>query len=230
MISVAVTHHERYELLLEALALPLRHPDVDEIIISDDHSQDGSWLRILETFVGHEPKVTLHRNPERIDCYANKAQALRTCNGEWAILLDSDNQLTEEYLEAIPEQRDPHTWYLPTFAQPEFDYRAFAGLTIDRGNVAEHVDRPMFLTALNTANHVVHRDTYLRVWNPDATPVTADSIYMSYRWLRAGYRLHFVDGMAYHHRMHDGSHFRLNHNDTHEAFKLDIDDRLRRMR
>lgn len=229
MISVAITHHERRDLLLAALELPLRHPAIGEIIISDDHSTDGSYEQ-LERDLADEPKVTLIRNEQNIDCYANKAAALRAATGSWAILLDSDNQLTDEYLAAIPEQREPDTWYLPTFAMPDFDYRAFAGLTIDRGNVAEHVDRPMFLTALNTANHLVSPFDYLAAWNPNARPVTADSIYMSYRWLARGGRLRFVEGMSYHHLIHDGSHFRTKHNDEHEAFKREIDDRLRRMR
>lgn len=228
MIAVAFTHYERYEMLCEALALPLLDARIGEIVVSDDHSTDGSYEK-LAALLANEPKVTLVRNVNRIDCYANKAAALRACESDWAILFDSDNTLTQNYLDAIPAHRDPHTAYLPVFAMPTFDYREFAGLTITAGNVAEHVDREMFLTALNTANHVVRPDQYLRAWNPDSTPVTADSIYMNYRWLQMGNALTFVEGMEYHHLIHDGSHFQRNHTNALEEFKRDIEHRLRSM-
>ena len=229
MLTFAVTHYNRFGMLLEAVAVPLEHPRVAEVVILDDASTDGSWEKLRAHFAGH-PKVRLCRNDRNEDCYAAKAAAVASARHDWVVLFDSDNIPTEEYLDRIPRKRRLDTAYLPVFAMPEFDYREFAGLTVTRETVAKHLNRPMFLTALNTANHVVSRDAYLDVWDPGARPVTADSILMNARWLASGRSLCFVPGMMYHHRIHPGSHFVKNHTATLEKYKLDIEDQLRRMR
>ena len=229
--SVAVTHYERFELLVAAVGSVVDDERVAEIVVSDDASQDGSWERILEIWDGDE-KVRLWRNERNLDCYANKAAAVRRCKSGWVVLLDSDNVLDAGYFDAL-EKLEPLQMgvaYLPTFARPDFDYRAFAGQIVDRTTVASHVDEPMFTTALNTANHCFHRDDYLAVWNQNADPRTVDSLYMSWRWLAAGWSLQFVAGMEYEHRMHDGSHFVHNHTHADEMRSRSIIQALRVMR
>lgn len=225
-VSLALTHYERYDMLLEAIAGVRDDPRLSEIVVADDHSTDGSFEKLLD-----EPGLRIVRNSHNLDCYQNKAQAVRNARFPWVILFDSDNILGTEYLDAVEKlEPDPATAYLPTFARPEFDYRPFAGETITRKTVGRFVDEPMFLTALNTANYLVHRDTYLDVWTPGINPVTADSIYMNLRWLATGGRLCFVAGMEYEHRIHEGSHFMRNHTPALEAYKRRIEDEIRRMR
>lgn len=230
-VSIALTHHNRFDMLREAVAAVEADPRVEEVVISDDASDDGSWERIVAEYYAL-PKYRLFRNARNLDCYANKAKAVERCEGDWVVLFDSDNVMGRDYLDAL-EQAQPwldRTAYLPTFARPEFDYRKFEGTRVDRRNVAPWVADDTFRTALNTANYLVRRDEYLRAWDPDTDPVTADSIYMNLRWLEQGNSLYFVPGLAYEHRIHPGSHFMTRHNRRHEEFKASVERRLRELR
>lgn len=230
MISLALTTYNRFGLLLEAIAEVKDHHVISEIVISDDASTDGSWERLLGHFHDN-PKVKLFRNERNLDCYANKAEAVRRVTGNWTILLDSDNVLPLAYIENLLKISVWHrrSAYLPVFASPHFDYRSFAGLVVTRQNVASHIDKKNFTTALNTANYFFHRDEYLRVWDGSVNPHTADSIYQNYRWLEAGNSLVFVEGLTYFHRVHPQSHYKLNHKKT-GGFAKEVEQKLRALR
>lgn len=229
-VSLSLTHWNRFPMLVEAVAKIRDDARLSEIVISDDASDDGSYRQILEEF-GQESGFRISRNANRLDCYANKHAAVRKARGPWVILFDSDNILHPGYLDALEklEPWDRWHWYLPTFGQPDFDYRAFAGQSVDKSNIGEFIDREHFLTALNTANYFVHRDSYLQTWDPTADPGTADSIYMCLRWLEQGGTLTFVPGMEYEHRIHEGSHFMRFNSRRYELFKAEVIQRLREL-
>ncbi len=230
MLSLAVTHFNRFELLREAVKHVQNDPRLDEIVIVDDFSEPPHYQQILDEF-WLKPRFKIHRNYVNVDCYINKKLAVEYSRGPWVILFDSDNILNPSYIDALiaagPWERD--TAYLPVFAEPEFDYREFEGQTVDRHNLYEFIDNETFRTALNTANYMFHRDEYLRVWDGRVVPHTSDSIYQNFRWLEAGNRLYFVPGMTYYHRLHDGSHFVQNDHKTGE-FKKKTETLLRMLR
>lgn len=214
-VSIAITHFNRFSLLVECLESVLCDPRIGEVVIVDDASTDDSYERIKE-FFGDDPRVKLFRNDKNLDCYINKAIAVRHCKGEWVILFDSDNVMQIGYINTLfaIDPWDKDTVYCPDFAAPLFNYTAFSGLTITRQNVGQYLRRPHFQTALNTANYFFHRDTYLEVWDGNLDPHTADSIYQAYRLLAAGKKLAIVPGLRYFHRVHDGSHYKQNHHKT----------------
>lgn len=215
-IGIAIPTYNRFEMTLESFEQVLNDERVSSITLVDDCSTNGDGIRLLEWCSGRKEPVIVYKNGSNLDCYKNKAVAVSKCTDEWCILFDSDNILTPDYLNkiySIPEW-DEHTIYAPVFAEPHFDYRRFEGLTITRENVKNYINEPMFLTALNTANYFVHRDTYLKAFNLDVEPVTADSIYMTYRFLEQGNSIYFVPGLTYHHRVHKGSHYQNNNHRT----------------
>lgn len=241
-------------MLLECVCGVLEDERVGEIVVSDDASTDGSWEKLQECFVG-SPKVRLFRNEQNLDCYANKAKAVeRTTNG-WLILFDSDNRLTRAYLDrlySMPEW-DTQTAYCPEFAEPHFDYTAFAGMTVDAHNVSVLMGREgtqvtfggrrrpgstrrvlapihaRFRCALNTCNFFVHREEYLSVWDGSVDPHTADTIYQNFNWIRSGKKLVIVPGLRYFHRVHDQSHFKLNRKKT-GTFHAEVEAKLMALR
>ena len=218
LITLAVPHHNRPAMLAELLCdRVLQDRRISKFLVVDDFSSEsmiaqlGAWVRAkLQQFPGLNLTVAL--GAQNVDCYANKERAVRCAKTEWVVLMDDDNQLAPGYLDALfalPKWEDGVA-YLPTFAMPHFDYRVFDGLRVDRHNVAGYCEDGTFLTALNTANHFFQRDRYLAAWDSTVDPHTADSIYMNYRWLLQGGSLQFVAGMHYHHRVHDGSHYKQN--------------------
>ena len=210
-ISVAIPTYNRFEMVVEAVSWVMDDPRITEIVICDDASTDDSFEK-LGVWAAANPKVKLFRNEKNLDCYANKAQALRHATNDWVVLFDSDNIMGKLYLEALEKVS---RWYddcsyLPVFAEPYFDYREFEGQVINKSCVARYMTNSTFCCALNTANYLVHRQTYLSVWDPDVNPHTSDSIYMNYRLLEAGKCLLFVPGLSYVHRIHPQSHYVLN--------------------
>ena len=214
-IGIAIPTYNRFQMTIESFEQVMNDDRLKEVVIVDDDSQDGSCGKLWKYFEGNK-KVFVSKNTENLDCYRNKAEAVSVLDTEWCILFDSDNTLTPAYLDKIYSisEWNENTIYAPVFAEPHFDYRKFEGLTVNRENVKNYLHDQTFLTALNTANYFVYRDTYLKAFNPEVDPVTADSIYMAYRFLEQGNSIHFVPGLTYHHRVHDGSHYQNNNHRT----------------
>lgn len=229
-LGIALTHFNRYDFLRDSIRMVLADPRVAEVVISDDASDDGSYEQLQEYYKG-VPKVRLFQNEMNIDSYENKAKAVEHATTPWVILLDSDNVLPVAYLDAVfaVAPWEPRCTYLPVFAEPEFDYRAFAGRVISRENVGAFMDQTLFATALNTGNYVVNREEYLKVWDGSVVPYTSEPIYQNYRWLEAGNVLMFVPSMQYYHRIHNGSHFKQNSHRT-GMFAHRLEASLRQMR
>jgi len=230
-VTLAIPTFNRYRFLLECVQNVIGDPRISEITISDDFSTDGSFSKLMAWAAKHHPKVTLYRNRSNVDCYANKAQAVRGARRDWVILFDDDNVMPSTYLDvlfALPEW-DRDTVYCPEFAEPHFDYTEFSGMTVTRQNVAGLMTRPPFATALNTANYFFHKSSYLGVWDGSVNPHTADSIYQAYRLLNAGKKLYITPGLRYFHRVHDGSHFKREHHKT-GRFASEVEARLKSLK
>lgn len=230
-ISLVIPHFNRSTLLRECVSLVLQDPRINEICISDDCSQDGSFLRLLHWAEGKSLKVSLYRNLKNLDCYFNKQAAVKLARNDWVILFDDDNIIGLDYLDTLfsLERWDTSTIYCPEFAYPHFDYRAFSGVTVDRTNVASLMPWPHFATALNTANYFFNKATWLSVWDPSVNPHTADSIYQAYRLLQAGYKLHITPGLKYFHRVHEGSYYKNNVHKTGN-FAAQVENKLKQLK
>lgn len=229
-ITLALTHYNRRDFLIESISKVIEDSRISEVVISDDCSTDSSFGDLLVHYK-HFPKVHIFKNQHNVDCYANKRAAVLRATNDWVILFDSDNILPVSYLDALFALKcwDADVLYCPEFAEPHFDYTAFSGLTVDRTNVAMLLGKPKFECALNTANYFVNRRSYLDVWDGSVDPHTADSIYQAYNWLKSGRRIFFVPGLRYFHRIHNGSHYKLNVHKTGN-FAQQVESKLRQLR
>lgn len=234
-IGISIPVFNRTTMLYESFEKVYDDPRIDQIVIVDDCSELGLWHEVTKHLIEKyrmNYKFFIKRNIFNIDCYKNKFRANSLSRNTFNIILDSDNRIDKDYIDrlfAIPEW-DPDTLYASTFAMPQFDYRAFEGLTVTKENVAEYMDKPMFETALNTFNCFIHRDNYHAVFDPEANPVTSDSIYFCMLWLEAGKKIYFVPGLQYEHRVHDGSHYQNNNKRTPEGFHEMIIQKLKAMK
>jgi glycosyltransferase involved in cell wall biosynthesis len=202
-LSLCITHLNRTNLLKDC------YPDVldivSEVVIQDDKSNPFEQALLADHFAG--PKTKIYFNSENIGMSRNKAECISNASNDWVVIFDSDNIIQKDYIENIPSKLDKRTIYCPDMAMPEFDYRKYTGVTIDRKNIHRFIKDREFECLMNTCNYVVHRDEYLKVYRYNKDMKGTDSIWMFYLWLAAGNRFEVVPNMRYFHRVHAGSGF-----------------------
>lgn len=233
MISLCLTTYNRTELLYESCRQVLNDDRVSEIVIVDDHSAQDIYNTVFWQF-NAVPKVKLYRNEKNLDCYRNKREAVSKASNEWVIIGDSDNIFTKGYIDRIEslfsQGLNPKTVYQPSFAKPHFNFTRYESFLIDKANVSKYISDGMFQTMLNAMNYFVNRDEYLKVWDGSCDPVTSDSIFQNYNWLKSGNSLYVVPGLEYEHRVHSGSHYQNNVRRTPPGFNSRIVNELSMMR
>lgn len=214
MISISITTYNRPELTMESFSKVIDHPLIDEIVIVDDRSTPENYRKLMGLIQRHpaEEKIKLTRNSENLGMSLNKKEAVSKAKNEWVVLLDSDNVIDETYVSSITEDiLDPRTIYTPSFAKPDFDFREFEGMFINKHNAKDFLKNKMFRCFLNCCNYLVNREKYLEVYRYDPNIKEADTIHFNTLWLQAGYSFYFVPGMTYFHRKHEGSGWLQNH-------------------
>lgn len=233
MISAAFTNYNRTDLLFEAIEPFLSDAWISEIVISDDCSKDDIYQTVLWKYNGID-KVKIYRNETNLDCYRNKKQAVSLATNEWVLLLDSDNIFSKEFIDTIFSQQPFNkTWaYAPEWARPHFNFRAISGTAISKNNVASVLPNGNCSTMLNAMNYLVNREEYLRVFGLSGhiDPVTSDSLFQNYNWLKGGNTVYVTPGLQYDHRVHEGSHYQKNVRRTPSGFHDSIIEKLKNMR
>lgn len=232
MISLCLTTYNRTELLFDSFRQVINDDRVSEIIIVDDHSEQQIFHDV-KWFTKDIPKVKLFRNDSNIDCYRNKKEAASKSSNEWLIIGDSDNIFTKAYIDRIESLfvsgLNQKTVYQPSFAKPHFNFTKYEGMIIDKFNVAKYMEDPTFQTMLNAMNYFVNRDEFLKVWDGSVDPVTSDSIFHNYNWLKAENKIYVVSELHYEHRVHEESHYRNNVRRTPRGFHEEIVRRINQL-
>lgn len=221
MITLAITHYNRYQLLVESFREVLNDDRITEILIMDDDSDRAILHKVLRLAGG---KVNVIKQGRNRGMLVNKHDAIASAKNDWVIIFDSDNIIRENYLDAIAGAvyqgwAQPYVFYAPSFAEPSFDYRhlnmmMFTKKTIklmesSRGPV---IADPMFWCMLNTCNMMVHKETYCKVFEDNKSVKESDTLWMNYLWLKAGNTIMVVPDMHYFHRVHPGSGWLKNAN------------------
>lgn len=212
-LTLAITTYNRHEMLLESFANVVDDKRIDEIIIMDDHSEDKYWNKIKDLGAfNHKIKVT--RQLFNRGMSENKRDAIACSKNQWVIIFDSDNIIRPDYLDAIELRTARHNGemflnniYCPSFAKPHFDYRKYENKNYSAIEVVKVLSEPEFSCLINTCNYVVHRDSYLSVWQENKEMKASDTIWFNYLWLKAGKSFFVVPGMHYYHRVHKDSGF-----------------------
>jgi glycosyltransferase involved in cell wall biosynthesis len=233
-ISLCLTNYNRVELVFESFRQVIDDERISEIVISDDCSD----LEIYQQIKGivsalnalHGDKIKLFRTINNRDCYENKMVAISHATNDWCIIFDSDNVMDKSYLDRLYEiqEWDNNTAYMPSFAKPLFSYVAYEGVTLSKENIAEYIDKPMVSTCCNCMNYFINRNEYLKVWQNDITPHTADSLLQNYNWFKAGNKMLIVANLHYEHLVHDGSHYKNNVHKTGNLYQ-EITDKIKQL-
>lgn len=233
MISACFTSFQRTELLFEAVAPFLEHDLISEVVIVDDCS-DGHVWSTLSVYALLHPKIRLFRNANNLDCYKNKREVVSKASNEWVCILDSDNVFSKQYIDRLETLiiagLNTKTVYQPSFAKPHFNFTKYEGVLVTRDNVRGHMGDPTFQTMLNAFNYFVNKEEFLRVFDASVDPVTSDSIFHNYNWLKAGNNIYVTPSLEYEHRVHDGSHYKKNVRRTPRHFHDSIVEKLNALR
>lgn len=211
-LSLAITTFCRYAMTVESFAQVIDDPRIDDIVILDDCSTDGSYEKLRDHFKGNE-KVRVIRQAQNRGMLVNKFHAVGYAKNEWVALIDSDNVIGKSYIDAVFSitvypgllQLYKDTIYVPEFSKPTFDYRKFSGKSFNKSNVVDLINDRMGVCLLNTCNYLLHRNTYASVFKDNPEIKGTDTLWFNYLWLKAGYSFYVVPGMQYYHREHDGS-------------------------
>lgn len=246
MLSLVITTYNRTSLLFESFAQVLDDSRITDVVIVDDCSSAHTIIeinRMLSELPAHREKIRFFMNDRNKGCYRNKREAVSKALNEWVILLDSDNVIGHDYVDAIFNARfhsDGPCWtksiaYNPSFAKPHFDFRKFGTIVFNTSNIHKVIEDATFTTALNAMNYFVHRDEYLRVWEDCPEPWTSDSLLQNYNWLNAGNSIYFCPGLEYFHRVEDHgneeeSHYKKHNHRTKRGFHEGLIRKLKAMR
>lgn len=206
-LSLAITNYNRSDMTIESFSKVYDHELIDEIVIVDDCSE-GEHLDRLPGLIDEHPaskKINVFRNEKNLGMSRNKAEAISKAKNKWVIILDSDNILYPEYLDAIPQILYSRIIYQPSECESEYTFKQFEGMTINKDNAKTFLHIREFRIMLNQCNYLVNRDRYLEVYKYDETIRESDTIYFNYLWLAAGNSFYVTPGMVYFHRRHEGS-------------------------
>jgi glycosyltransferase involved in cell wall biosynthesis len=212
MLSLAVTTYNRFDLTIQSFNKVINDSRISDILILDDASTDNSYEKLRKHFENIK-KVKVTRQAHNRGMSKNKRDAISLVEGPWVLILDSDNVISSDYLDALEEQwfmaggaPNRHRIYAPDFAKPDFDYRKYSGQQFG-GNKPVPIHENAFNCLMNTCNFVVNQSEYLKVYKPNDDMKATDTVWFNYLWLLAGNSFFVVPGMEYEHRMHSGSGF-----------------------
>jgi len=229
-ISLAITSFDRSDFVVRSFIQVLSNELIDEIVIVDDHSDTGIFIKLwnLINTLGNK-KIKLHRNPANLKPLLNKYNAVKKCRNEWVILLDSDNVIDDNFVEVVNRlDKKNDIIYCPGMPRrldgsAMWNFKIFKHLILDKKTVKKHIDDPLFSTLLNTGNYFCNRKQYMdviedKLHNYENTKLSAnDAMYFSYLWILGGNKMKVVPDLSYVHYQHGegigGSWFANNYAD-----------------
>lgn len=217
MISVCIPTYNRSQFVIESFEKIVHNDLITEVIIVDDNSKSSIFEKLQE-LVGElkNPKIKLFRNTENKKAFFNKLECVRRSENDWIILLDSDNILTQKYVDSIPKDLVKETFYLPSHAicdSPFLDYTKFSNKLIDKVQyrILSQSDDATTQCMLNTGNYLVNKATYVSSIEKEQTLLDCyalDPYYQIFLGFKNidNFKLQVIGNMTYHHRLHtDGS-------------------------
>jgi glycosyltransferase involved in cell wall biosynthesis len=184
----------------------LDNPNVSDVVIVDDCSNPKIFDQLGRLLPAHE-KISLYRNPENLGMSRNKAHAISLCKSDWVCILDSDNVIDNDYVEAFENEVIYYEFviYAPSFARPNFDYRKYEGKHFHSHNIKEHLNESEFSCMINTCNYVVNKRRYARTYTHNPEMKETDTHWFNYLHMHDGGGIKIVPGMEYQHLVHPGS-------------------------
>ena len=230
-ISLAITHYNSSEYIYDAIFPAINDDRISEIIICDDSSRDINNLKKLVEELNCN-KIKLFINTINKGCYDNKIEVISKCTNEWAILLDSDNVLSESYVDTlfkIPEWNQTII-YAPSNAItfPEYppsellNFSIYENTMITKETFLNEIRNLKFLCLTNNCNYFLPVKTFLNCMKPlqhlydRRTMDCQDSLILFSDWLCNNNTFYVVKDLHYKHRLRPNSNYMVSTSRIHE--------------
>ena len=114
MITLAITTYNRTDFVIESFSSVLDNDHINEVVIVDDFSDIDIYNDLkskIESIDNH--KIKLYRNDFNLKPLLNKLEAIKFSQNDWVILLDSDNKITNEYVNLVWSlQKNENTYWV----------------------------------------------------------------------------------------------------------------------
>ena len=220
-ISVAIPYYNNSEFMGKTLEILIEDERINEIIITDDKSNDILKLITLIKQLNTN-KIKLFKNEKNLGCYHNKIIAASKCSNDWCILLDSDNYIEKSYLDRIYdiEYWDKNTIYVPdrpiTFPETpsmNMDYRKYSDKYINKELYLRDFHDIKFQCLINTCNYFLPCKEYVNcmdenfnIYNRNIIDCL-DSAVLFTDWLVKKNKIKVLKNLFYYHRLHSNSNY-----------------------
>jgi len=236
MISLAITTYNRTDMVLESFLSVLENDYIDEIVIVDDFSETTNfdYLKIKLDELQNK-KIKLFRNETNLKPLLNKLQAVKNCKNDWVILLDSDNKVTNSYVDIIKKlEKKENILYTPERllhfnGDVIISFNKFKNTLINRDNIKNYLNESEIDTLLNVGNFFVNKNKYTQSFqnrNIELSLQTNDAFYFSYLWILSNGTINVVEDLSYFHRQHENSWY-LNNRSECDGNTAEIINRLK---
>jgi glycosyltransferase involved in cell wall biosynthesis len=226
MITLAIPTYNRIQMVIDSFSEVIDDDRISEIVIMDDCSDIEIYQNMcLKLNKLSNSKIKIFRNKSNLGSFFNKLESVNKSSNDWVILFDSDNRLIKDYLDSIPSELDENTMYIPSHAMcdsPNLNYTKYSNKIIDI-NEYKTLSKIIDGCMLNTGNYLFNKDTYIKSVQTEKNIINSyalDAYYMIYLLYKNinNFKLNVVEGMKYHHHLHDntseneGSHYAKNAN------------------
>jgi hypothetical protein len=218
--SLALTTYNRATQLIPYIEKYCEYEYVNEILISDDCSDDYELLK-KQNF---SSKVKLYKNDINLMAYKNKLKVLSYVKNNWTLLIDSDNFFDINYIDVLHHEQssvglDDNIIYCPVAALPRFTYYDIENIIIDKEFWNKnHYNQGVFF---NTGNMCLSKKAIsMLISNYEIDLIKNPFVeckYMNYLFLKYGFKLKPLKGMTYQHGLGNDS-FYMSHRENHMKF------------
>ena len=192
---------------------------IEEIIIQDENGNDVEKIKNSGLNLD---KIILFVNEKKLGPFLNKISVCKKAKNDWIALIDSDNFAPHNYFEVAKKYIENNkcnnlTILAPSWAQPNFDYRAIEGMIYKRGNFKnnrnEEKRRKTKCTecCMNTGNYILNKNLVqiINLENHEENikkSSACDVIFFNtLLFLQTDMEFHIVKNMFYKHVVHPGS-------------------------
>ena len=217
MITLGITNYNRCELLFESFIKIIDDERIDEILISDDNSDNKIFddvlnkLEYLKSKNESYNKVKIHRNVNNLGQFNNSKKVVELSKNDWIILLDSDNIIDFDYIDTIYNLRDVNTMYLPSHAichSNNLNFTTYSNTLVDKIKYKQLLSTRNIIwdIILNTGNFYFNKHTYLNCVNKEDTIINSyggSPYYLNYLWMKNNMdsKILVTENLKYIHRL-----------------------------